>query len=144
MSVYIRRGKHPHEVVLLAAAFLLGLSGSLAFNATATSTARTLPFPFGHLLYAGMAFGAAIALVGVFWPGITGALIERAGLILVSTWSLVYGVVVLFNSGARGIMFGGFMAAFAAASLWRVWQIAKEAREVAAARAYLKRAGGEP
>lgn len=141
MVLEIRSGKHPHEVALLFAALLLGLAGTLFFDETASTTARALPTPFGHVMYAGLGIGALVSLTGVFWRGLTGALVERAGLVTASTWSLGYGVVILINSGWRGLMFGGFMVAFAAASLVRVKQIGSEARQMEATRVLLNPKG---
>jgi hypothetical protein len=137
MVLSFRSGKHPHEVALLSAATLFGVCGLFFFPFVATTTARALPVPFGHLLYAGLFIGSAISLVGVFWRGLTGALIERSGLFSVSVWGFSYGIAILINSGARGIGFGLFMASFAIANIVRVWQINHEIDQVEAARIVL-------
>lgn len=126
MVLEIRGGKHPHEVALLVVTFILGLAGALFYSTVASTTVRALPAPFGQVLYIGVSFTAAVALVGVFQPGVLGALIERTGLWSLSAWSLVYAGVILANSGARGIMFGGFMTGYAVANFIRARQISKE------------------
>jgi hypothetical protein len=143
MVLEIRSGKHPHEVAMLLAGLLLGVAGAVFFDETATTTARALPYPFGHIMYAGLGLGCAIALTGVFWHGLTGALVERAGLVSVSIWSLIYGAVVAINSGVRAVGFGGFMLAFAVASLIRVKQIGVEARQMEATRMLLDQPPGD-
>lgn len=130
----IRGGKHPHEVALLVATFLLGLGGLLFYDQLASPTVRLLTPPFGHLLYAGMALTASITLVGVFRSGVTGALTERVGLWGLSAWSVGYSSAILAIGGNRGIMFGGFMASYAIANVIRAGQISREVRELVAAR----------
>lgn len=133
----VRTGKHPHEVALLVAAFLMGTVGLLFFNTVATTTTRALPFPFGHILYGGLAIGSGVALVGVFWSKLTGALVERVGLYSLAGLSLGYAALIVANSGARGAGFGVFMAAFAIANLIRARQINREIGELVAVRRVL-------
>ena len=142
--MHIRRGTHPHEVALLSATFLTGLFGTFAFNSSANSAARSLPHPYGQILYGAMALGSAVAIGGIFWRGITGALVERAGLIAVSLIGLGQGAAILVGFGLRGLGFGLFMAAFAIASFVRVGQISRETREIVAARQFINtdRPGG--
>ena len=137
--MFIRRGKHPHEVALLLAIAVIGVFGTFAFNRSATTAARELAHPYGQLMYGGMTLGSAVALVGIFWPGITGALIERSGLKITSLLCLGQGAATIYMYGLRGLAFGLILAAFAVASLVRVHQIQKETREIIAADAFLGR-----
>lgn len=139
--MFIRRGKHPHEVALLLATTVIGAFGTIAFNRSATAAARELAQPYGQLLYAGMALASIVALVGIFWPGITGALIERSGLIAASLLCLGQGSAAVYMYGLRALAFGLILAAFAIASLVRFAQIRREIREIINNQAFL--AGGE-
>lgn len=141
--MHIRRGKHPHEVGLLFATAVIGAFGTVAFDRSATSVVRALSQPYGQVMYAALAAASAVAMTGVFWRGVTGALIERAGLIAIAPLCLGLGASTLAGFGLRGVAFGGIFAAFAFASAWRVWQIRKEVREILAARQFL-RPGGAP
>ncbi|GLW91781.1 hypothetical protein [Actinokineospora globicatena] len=128
----IRSGRNPHEVALLAAAFVLGLAGLTAFGQVATTTVRALPDPFGHVLYGGLAVGALVSLVGVFLAGYIGPLLERAGLIGLALLCAGYAVTILGLFGGRGLSFALFMLAFAAANLVRARQIGRELDEMQA------------
>lgn len=137
----IRSGRHPHEVAMLGAAFLIGVVGLAFFNQVATALVRALPHPFGHILYGGLAAGAAIALAGVFRRGILPALLERSGLTALAVFLLIYAVAVVVNSGLRGLAFSVFVGAFSLANLIRVRQIGREIDEYQAARVILTRQG---
>lgn len=133
----IRTGKHPHEVALLSATMFLGFAGLFFYPVLATPTARALPPPFGHILYAGLGVGSLIALVGVFWGSLTGALVERVGLFSLSLHAIAYTAAIAANSGIKGLNFAAFMTAFATANLIRSYQIAREIDQMEAARILL-------
>ncbi|AXB47319.1 hypothetical protein A4R43_36740 [Amycolatopsis albispora] len=107
----------------------------------ASTTVRALPEPFGHVLYASLAVGSVISLAGVFWPGVTGALVERAGLIGLIGLSFCYAGMILVVNGWRGTAFTVFLTAFGLANLFRAFQISREIKELTAARAFLN--GGD-
>jgi hypothetical protein len=134
----IRGGTHPHEVLLLIATCLLGAAGLVFYSVLATPVVRSLPYPFGHILYAGLVAGSGIAIWGVFWRSITGALVERVGLFSLSALALSYTAAIFAFAGWRGINFGGFMIAFSVANLIRAYQISQEIRELDAARVILR------
>lgn len=135
---YIRGSRHPHEVLLLIAAFLLGIFGLVLFDKVATTTIRALPQWSGYLLYAGLTVGAGVSLVGVFWRSLIGSVIERTGLFSLGLFCLIYMAIVVINSGVRGLSFGLMMAAFGIANFVRVWQISHEIKETQALRAVLR------
>lgn len=138
MVIRIRSGRHPHEVALLAAAFLMGVAGVVIFDTVASTTVRALPQPWGHVMYGVLAIGSAIALTGVFWPGIAGAVIERAGLVALVGASLGYAVAIFAINGPRGLAFTTFLTAFALANVFRAVQISKEITEMQAAAVILR------
>lgn len=135
---HIRSGRHPHEVAMLVAALALGSAGAVAFDAVATTTARALTVPWGHVLYAGVALGAAITLTGITFHGVLFALLERAGLMALAGFLLVYAAAVIANSGVRGVAFAVFVGAFSVANLARAAQIGREIREHRAAETLLR------
>jgi hypothetical protein len=137
MPLEIRSGKHPHEVALLFAAFLGGACGLLLFSTLASTTVRALPVPFGHVLYAGLAVGSGVALVGVFLRGMRGARTESIGLWFMSGHCVAYAVGIFVASGARGSLVAGFMVALAVANLIRAVQIGSEIEQMEAARIVL-------
>lgn len=141
MTISIRSGKHPHEVALLLAAFLMGVLGTFFFKTVASTTVRTLPYPSGHILYGALAVGSLASLAGIFWPGIVGALVERAGLIGLVGVSAGYAGLIFAVNGPRGMAFTTFLVAFAAANVFRVFQISQEIKQVQAAGVLLD--GGE-
>ena len=143
--MYIRRGRHPHEVALLLATTVIGVAGTFAFNKSASAVARALTHPYGQVMYAGMAVGSLVAIAGIFWPGVTGALVERSGLWTVSLLCLGQGAATVVGYGWRALAYSLILAAIAIASFIRIRQIRKEAREMVAMDAYIapdERQGG--
>jgi hypothetical protein len=134
MTITLRRSRSPFQVGVLLALFLLSAASALFFEAMATSSARELGPLLGRLMYGGMALAACVALVGVWLVDVVGLLVERAGLVSMACWSTAAGLAVLANSGVRGGQFGGYMLAIALMSVWRAWQIGREARELATVR----------
>lgn len=137
MPLEIRSGKHPHEVALLIAAAFGGVCGLLFFSTLASTTVRALPIPFGHVLYAGLAVGAGIALAGVFSKGLWGARTECIGLWFMSGHCAAYAVGIFAAAGPGGSLIIGFMVAFGAANLIRAVQIGNEIEQMEAARIVL-------
>lgn len=129
----IRFSRHPHEIVLLSICVLSGLSTFLAYHQAASTAIRELPEMWGRVYYLGLAIAAAIALIGVFWPGFTGPLVERAGLLMLSGLVCFFGIAILTVAGLRGLYFGLILIGFAAANLWRVGQVNRELQQIRAA-----------
>lgn len=140
MPLHVRDGKHPHQVGFLVAGVILGIVGAVGPRST---TSRALPDLTVYLLYGGVALAALIAIVGVFVPDILGALIERVGLFMLAIMLLGFGVAVIAAAGIRGVSFGLFVAAFAGANLFRVWQIRREIKDLQTTKALLRQGGGE-
>lgn len=144
MVIEIRGGKSPHEVALLLACVLLGGAGVFAFSQVASTSARMLPIPWGHVMYAGLAVTSLVALVGVLLQGVAGALTERIGLWSASAWCLGYGVIIVVDSGARGALLGGFMLAVSIAHILRARQISHEIDQMVAAHTLTAAVEGRP
>lgn len=144
MVIGIRSGKHPHEVCLLTAAWMLGVIGLVAFDKIATNNVRALPTFYAYILYASLVVGSSIALFGIFRKSLVGALVERAGLIGLSTLLLAYCGIVAIYTGFRGTSFIVFVGAFATANIIRTFQITKEIDQMRAAAVILSpETGGE-
>jgi uncharacterized membrane protein len=122
----ISRSRHPHEVVLLAIFTVASVGNSLAYSTTASSAIRVLPEPWGLIFYIAVAASGFIALVGIVVPGLTGALIQRAGLLMQAGFLLYFGVAVAVNGTARSITFGVIIAGIGVSHVLRVRQIRKE------------------
>lgn len=120
-------------MALLIACILLGAAGLSAFDHVSTTTVRSLPYPFGHMLYGGLLIGGVVALLGVYLHGIAGPLVERSGLLALALLCTAYAVTVEGLSPIRGLSFALFMLAFAAANLIRWRQIGRELGEIQAA-----------
>lgn len=130
--IVIKSGRHPFEVMILAWCLLSGVNQTINYQRAASSVLHDLPDLFGYALYAGTVVGSAIALIGTFWPSLTGPLVERAGLWMLSGLWVSFGVL-LATAGVRGLYFGGFLWGFAAAAIWRGVQIGRELKSVHAA-----------
>lgn len=132
----IRSGRHPHEVLLLVGCLLWGLFGLFAFDATASTSLRNLPAPWGQVFYGLLGAGAVVALAGAFLRrGIVGPLVERSGLLILAGMNIAYAVFVFGVSGSRAVGFSIFMICLATANIWRAAQIGGEVKKIAAAAA---------
>lgn len=125
--IVIKSGRHPFAVVVLIVFVLSGVSNLFNYDQSASNALRDLSPVYGYIYYAGLALGAAITLIGVFWPGLYGPLVERAGwLILAGLWAAFGGL--LFTFGWRGAQFALLFEGFAAGAMWRVVQIGRDLR----------------
>lgn len=130
----IRSGRHPHEVGLLIIMFLLGSIGLLFFSKLANAPVKSLPYPFGHVLFAGLILGSGVTLGGVFWRNIAGALAERIGLFSLTLHAAAYTYAIIAVSGLRGVNLVGFMVYIIGANIWRMRQIGREIKQMEALR----------
>jgi hypothetical protein len=120
---------NPFQSYLLVAAFLTGIA-YLAGWAKPSSIEATLP-PLLRYVWAGtLLVGGALALAGMQWPGrpFTAARVKQAGLIGCAGGTLAYGLAAWLTFGAPAAATGISNIAFAAACLWRWWQIRQRLR----------------
>jgi hypothetical protein len=122
-----RSGRNPLAVYLLGLCIAAGLS-FIAGILTGSGTMK----PIEHLMPGGLVASWYLLLFGGGLTAITGImlrdlvyslLIERAGLIALTTASVVYAAALAF--------FGDYLtcvtlALFAGACLWRIWQVRRE------------------
>jgi hypothetical protein len=113
--------------------YLLGLCivAGVSFIA-GTLTGRDGKTPVEHLMpgalvagwYMLLFGGGAIAVTGIMWRDlVTSLLVERAGLIALTTAAVVYGVTLAALGQAAGTV---TLALFAVACVARIWQIRRE------------------
>lgn len=133
--IVIKASRHPHEVLLLIGCLLWGIAGTVAFEQVAVTSVRSLPTPWGLVFYILLAVGAAVPLFGIFRAGITGALIERAGLLILAGMCLAFAVAIAFTVPVRGLGFVLLMAALGVANIIRALQIPGEIDRLTAAAA---------
>jgi hypothetical protein len=128
--IVIRSGRHPHEVLILCACILWGVSGLVAYSRVATTSVRSMPVVAGYVFYAALVVFASVAVVGVFLPGLVGPRIEMSGLFALAGVAASYGVTVIGTAGWRGLSFALFMAALTVANLLRSVQIRHDERKL--------------
>jgi hypothetical protein len=117
--------RHPFEVAMLVAAVAVGASRVLS-EPTSGSLERALSPFLISAWYLLLTLGSVIALTGIYWrePG-GGLLIERAGLTMLTSAGLVYGVAITATAGWRGLAAAMFVFGFSVASLIRALDIGR-------------------
>jgi hypothetical protein len=140
MDLMFKSKKHPHEVWWLVALVISGVSGTINFNSVASPTIRELHFPFGHIMYGGIAAWSLLALVGLYWKkeSLRGIAIHQAGLMGLTLYGITYAVIIFGNSGWRAFGFALIIGGLSIANLVRVRQLQKDLKTSAAARTMLK------
>jgi hypothetical protein len=109
---------------MLATASVTG-APLIAGHVPAGSVEATLP-PWLIAIWGGMLLtGSVTALAGSHWRGdyANGLTIERVGLILCGTASLCYATIILSAFAMAGLLAGGIIFGFGAASLTRATDI---------------------
>lgn len=118
--------RHPFEVAMLAAATVVGFSRILAPHPTSGSLEKALP---PHLVtgwYLLLMIGSVVGLLGVSWKTpVAGLLIERSGMIFLSSAGLIYTIALISSGGWRAVAAASFVAGFATASAVRAWDIGR-------------------
>jgi hypothetical protein len=122
--VRITSGRHPYEVALLIAAPSVGVIMLLS-DPRPRPIATAMPMPVSAVWIALLILSGATGLAGVWWPGrIEMSLsIEAVGVLVLGSATSMYTVAVLAVAGLAGAAAGGFGAAVAGGSWWRLTQI---------------------
>lgn len=125
----ITSGRHPYEVVLLAAAPVVAAILALT-NTRPAVVDEAMPGPVRVVWMVLLALAGVIGLTGVFWPGtVTASLsIEAIGVLVLGTAATMYTVGIVAYTGLPGAAAGGFVAAVGAGSWWRLSQIWRDLR----------------
>lgn len=130
--VVIVTGRHrPHELALLVVSAVLGAAFLLAAPPP-TSVASQMPHPYVVAWAAGLLVSGVVGLIGCLAPvaAARGLLLEVGGMLVGAGALLTVLVEVFAFAGWRGLFSGGFVAAWIAANLVRVWQIRRDLRQL--------------
>lgn len=136
----IRTGKHPHEILVIAATILIGTLGATAPERISGAIAAEFLWPWAMVYWVAMAGSGLITLWGILNHKIEGLLVERAGLTLQATMFAIYIYAVSQHTGLAGLVSMILPAAFAIGNLARCWQIRSDLKLL---KAYLKDHPGE-
>lgn len=128
--VIIVAGRHrPHEQLLLACSVLLGVT-YLAFTPPSTSLSALLPRPVLLIWGAAMAVSGVAGLVGCWWRGERGLLLELGGLLMNSGALTLYVTALFTVAGWRALSAGVITSAWVLANLWRVGQTVRDLQSI--------------
>lgn len=125
----------PHEMFLLAASILLGVSYLVRVPAPASLEA-SVPRWVVLVWAAALAVSGIVGLAGCLWRGelTVGLGLERGALVMSTAALLVIAGASLLVNGHRAVFSLGIMLAWGLANIYRCVQIAADLRQLAAAR----------
>lgn len=123
----LRRHRDPFKIMVLGAAAVYGVVGTLLFDKVATNSIRELPGPLGRIFLAVYGLAALVSLWGIFHRTRSGKLIERIGLWSVAGFGASFGLLSYFTVGLRGFAFVLLLLAISIAAVVRIWQIRMDA-----------------
>lgn len=117
--------RHPFQVFILVLSVIAGVPMLFGKVPIPGSLEEALPQWAGTLWAASLTLGAAVTLVGVFWPvRLTGHLIEQVGLIAVGSAAVLYGgVLFFFVSDSGSLVSASMISGYGAACVWRWFQL---------------------
>lgn len=122
-SVLSRAGRNAHEVYLLAACLLAGGVGIAVPSSHGRAISAAFPGWIQFAWYTGLIFGAALSMFGVMRGSLVGALIERAGQLVLAGFATAYGAALIGYAGWPATPTALITVAFGAACLARSRQI---------------------
>lgn len=124
-------GRHPFEVVFLAASALVGLV-LLVVDARPRSVTTAMPAVVQVGWDVGLIVAGVVGLVGVTWTGrlSTALAVELLGMFALGTSTTMYSIVLFAVSGWAALAAGTFITAIAVASWWRAGQIWADLRRI--------------
>lgn len=122
----IRAGRHPFQVYILGLCVVSGVP-VVAGLATPSSLERALPpwLVFTWSLF--LLVGAAVALIGVYWPRsvLTALTTERIGLALVGVAAYIYGPLLFVRLSWPGLLAAVIIVAFGGSCIRRARDIGR-------------------
>lgn len=121
------RGRNPFQVFILVACVISGAT-TLCGYAEPSSVQSTVPQAVLILWAVALAFGGAIALIGVAIRPPAGLLVERIGMVLLAGPALSYAGALLYVGERRAVVSGAVVAAFGIAAVWRAVHITVDLR----------------
>jgi hypothetical protein len=126
----VHSGRNPFAVFLLCACVLIGVAGLISPQKTSPTVAHLLlPWELAAW-YGGLIASGAGTLAGLAVKGLTGLLVERAGLVFLASLSGMYAVAVAVQGGGALSFAAALTGCFCAASLARVWQIGRDLKQL--------------
>jgi hypothetical protein len=129
--IYDREDPSPFETMMLFFCTLGGMALLVFGNLVSGALAQTLPTFFTYTLAGGLVLGGATGLTGqLLVRTLDGALIESAGLVLVSCLFVAYGTVAVSYAGLHAFFTVLFFGAMVAASVWRIIRIRRRIRRI--------------
>lgn len=115
----------PHEQLLLAWSALSGATLLIGAPEPA-SLAALMPGVVVTLWSAGLVVSGVAGLIGCWWRGERGQILEAGGLLIGAGALLMYAVAAIAAAGSRALFPAGVILAWLLANLWRVNQIRRE------------------
>lgn len=126
-TILILSGRHrPIEVTFLVASLLLGIFGLIRPARTVQQLDEMIGF--GFLWYIGIAVGAIISLVSLFFKMPLNLLWERIGLVIIATFFLGYSFATTMFFGWPGLQGSILIINFGVGAALRAWQISQDLR----------------
>lgn len=133
--VTVTSGRHPFEVVYLAAALAAGVA-LLVADVRPGSVRQAMPLLVQAIWEVGLILAGLIGLVGLWWQSHRlddGLTVETIGVGVLGTVTTMYAVALYAVSGTQALAAGAFVGATAIGSWWRIVQIIRDLRRLAVA-----------
>jgi hypothetical protein len=127
--ILVIAGRHrPHEQLLLTYGALSGAVFLVGGAPEPASIAASMPGPVVTAWAAGLVASGVVGMVGCWWRGERGQILEAGGLLVGAGSLLLYSAALISAVGLRALFPAGVIAAWLCANLWRVAQIRRELR----------------
>lgn len=128
----ITSGRHPFEVVALAAVLAIGVTIAIGQNQP-VSVRHVMPGWVQLSWQALLILAGALGLLGVWWPGQldTSLAIESAAMVALGSVTTMYALTVFGYGGLNGIASGVLVSGYAMSAWWRLVQISRERKRAA-------------
>jgi hypothetical protein len=119
----VHDSRTPHKVFLLIACVLAGVSGVITHHARGPSIADSFPGYVQIVWYAGLTIGSGLCLAGIIHRGLTGAMIEQAGMFMLTGLMTSFAAAAVAHSGTQAIPTALIITGFGVANAVRAHQI---------------------
>lgn len=135
---WVRSGRHPFQIALLAVSAVSGLAGLLLPAPGPSGTITRAMGGGAPALYLSLTVAAGLGLTGAFWRSTdvrslqVALQLERAGMPLLAGASGVYAFGALAASGMRALVAALLIGGIGIAALFRTRQITGDLREIRA------------
>lgn len=126
----IHDSRTPHKLFLLLAGALGGFLGLVFPKAHGASIADAFPGHTQLIWYAGLFLGCTVSLAGIGKRGITGYLVEQAGMFLLTGIMISFAVAAIAHTGTSAVPAALILTGFGVANAVRAWHIHQDLRKV--------------